>query len=283
MNRFKLRLGEGCVTERIQKKSKLKKWVLLAVALIFGLALILGLLLWNRYINKTSLIGRFETPQQQELYLLGTLHKNHFNPWVNYSMEDIVSLVENLQPEVVFIEAREQIFEEYGVVDGPIDMALVYRYCVNQGIPVEMIDWWIVDNAFQANTTSKRRDDRIFVNIDGKLKELPPRKKVLVVCGAGHFYEQSERFLEHGYEKQKLEDPAAYFDDRGKPFRYPEGVEAVWEKRVYFYAYTHPAMVSRDETLNDEIKSQFASGDHDAFYREQLEFCTLFSENALYK
>lgn len=271
------------MTDKKQKKPKLKKWVLIALALVFGLVLILGLLFWNRYINKTSLIGRFETPQQQELYLLGTLHKNHFNPWLDYTLEDIVSLVENLQPEVVLIEAREQVFEEYGVVDGPIDMALVYSYCINQGIPVEMIDWWLVDNDFRTNTTNKRRDDRIFANIDGKLKELPPETKVLVVCGSGHFYEQAKRFLAHGYEKQKLENPAAYFDGGDKPFRYPEGIEDIWEKRVYFYAYTHPVLVSRDESLNDEIKSQFTSGDRDAFYREQLEFCTLFSENTLYK
>ena len=36
---------------------------------------------------------------------------------------------------------------------------------------MEMIDSWVVDDRFQANTTNKKRDDMIFVNIDHKLKD----------------------------------------------------------------------------------------------------------------
>lgn len=86
------------MTDRTRRKSKLIKWILIVPMLILGLAVLTLSLLWNRYANKTSLLGKFETPQQQELYLLGTLHKNHFNSRLDYSMEDILSLVENLQP-----------------------------------------------------------------------------------------------------------------------------------------------------------------------------------------
>ena len=38
-----------------------------------------------------------------------------------------------MAPDVVFIEAREEYFQEYNVVDGPIDMNAFYRqqmeYC----------------------------------------------------------------------------------------------------------------------------------------------------------
>lgn len=54
-------------------------------------------------------------------------------------------------------------------------------------------------------------------------------------------------------------------------------------KRAYFYAYTLPALVGEDENLNNDIKSQFTEGNHDAFYKQQLKYCELFSNNKLYK
>ena len=74
--------------------------------------------LWNRYLNKNSLIRGFETQGGQQVYLLGTFHENHFDRWLGYSMEDVLSAVENVDPDVVFLEARESVLEEYGVVGG---------------------------------------------------------------------------------------------------------------------------------------------------------------------
>lgn len=64
-------------------------------------------------------------------------------------------------------------------------------------------------------------------------------------------------------------------------FKYPVSVEAVWEQRAYFYAYTYPDIVGQDKTLDEDIKSGFTEGDHDAFYQQQLEYCDLFSKNEL--
>lgn len=239
--------------------------------------------LWNRYLNKNSLLKKFETTGEQEVYLLGTFHKSHFNKWANYSMEDILSVAQNIQPDVVFIEAREQIFEDYGVVDGPVDMAVVYSYCIENNIPVNFIDWWVVDNNFQSNTTNDKRDDMIFSNIDKELKSIAENKKILVVCGAGHLYEQTERFLDHGFKEQKIDNKSAYFDSQDTEFKYPDRIENVWEQRTYFYAYTYPEVIRQDTTLDDKVKNEFTEGDHDAFYNQQLEFNELFLENRLYQ
>lgn len=268
---------------RIREKSKTRKKVLIGLAVVLAVAMVVLGLLWNRHLNKSNLLGSFKTPQGQGLYLLGAFHQDHFNRWFNYSMEDLLSAVGNVQPDVVLIEAREAYFEDYGVVDGPIDMAVVYSYCVEQGIPVGMIDWWVVDNDFQASTTNDKRDDMIFANIAHKLEGMGAEARVLVVCGAGHFYEQSERFLEHGFERQRLENRAEYFVGEGETFQYPAGLEEVWEKRAYFYAYTFPDVIAQDEALNDEVKSKFTEGNHDAFYKQQLEYCEWFSGNRLYE
>lgn len=280
----KKRIAErGQMVREISKKSKIRNKILIIFAIVLAAIIIVLGFFWNKYLNKNNLIGKFETPQNQEVYLLGTFHKDHFNKWLNYSMEDVISVVRNVQPDVVFIEAREDYFEEYGAVDGPIDMTVIYSYCMNNDIPVEMIDWWVVDNDFQSNTTNAKRDDMIFTNIDSKLKEVGNDTKVLVVCGAGHFYEQSNRFQNNGIEKKKIKNKAAYFDSKNIKFEYPAGTEAFWEKRVYFYAYTFPEIVGQDETLNDEIKSQFTGGNQDSFYNQQLKYCELFLNDELYE
>lgn len=239
--------------------------------------------LWNRYLNKNSLIRGFETQEGQQVYLLGTFHENHFDRWLGYSMEDVLSAVENVDPDVVFLEARQSVLEEYGVVDGPVDMAVVYSYCTQNRIPAALVDWWVVDNEYRSNTTNEKRDDRIFANISEKLKKIRSGSKVLIVCGAGHFYEQADRLLQHGARRLRLTDPGACFEADGGTFHYPENVEEVWEQRAYFYAYLYPELVGADETLSEEIKADFTGGDHDAFYEEQLEYCELFAADLLYR
>ncbi len=258
-----------------------KKAVRIVICVLFIVFAAIALL-WNHYLNKNSLLEKFITGQNQEVYLLGTFHTDHFNKWLNYSMEDMLSVVENVAPDVVFIEAREKYFQEYNVVDGPIDMNVVYSYCINNGIRVEMIDWWEVDNNYQSNTTSAIRDDHIFNNINSKLQQLEEGTKVLVVCGAGHFYAQTKRFREEGFVKKSIVDKKSYFETE-EEFRYPSGAALAWEKRAYFYAYTYPDIISMDESLDESIKVQFTGGDHDAFYRQQIEYCDLFEENILYK
>ena len=265
------------------KKAKIKKIILIALSIVLIVALAALGLFWNRYLNKNSLFEKYETPKEQEVYMLGTLHKNHFNKWLNYSMEDILSIVENVQPDVVFIEAREAYFKAFGVIDGPIDMAVVYSYCIDHDIPVEMVDWWVVDNSFKSNTTNDKRDDMIFANITDKLETIKAGTKTLLVCGSGHFYEQAERFQNNGFEKQAIRNKGAYFDSPNRAFEYPISAEKVWEQRVYFYAYTFPEIVGQDETLNDDIKAEFTEGNHDAFYNQQLKYSKLFSNNELYE
>ncbi|MCM1387143.1 MAG: hypothetical protein NC231_07440 [Bacillus sp. (in: Bacteria)] len=258
------------------KQRSVKKILVRAITGIFAVALIIGIVLWNRYLNKNSLLAKFVTEKEQEVYLLGTIHESHFNKWFHYSMEDVLHVIENVEPDVVYMEAREEYFREYGVVDGPIDMNVVYSYCLDNNITTEMIDWWVVDNNYQSNTTSTLRDDNMFNNIKDKLQSLDKHTKVLVVCGSGHFHEQSERFQKEGFIPRSISQKRKYFMSDNADFHYPPGCAEVWEKRAYFYAYTYPGLIEADDTLNEDIKKQFTDGNHDAFYRQQMEYCELF-------
>lgn len=270
--------------QKIKAKKKFHKRPVVITLLTCLTILIIGAGWFaNRYLNKTSLVRRYVTPAGQEVYLIGTFHNNHFNRWLDYSMADLLNAVENVNPDIVFIEAREEFFKDYATVDGPIDMAVVYSYCLEHEIPVEMIDWWVVDNDSKANSTNRKRDDMIFANIEGKLAENTPQARVLVVTGAGHFYEQAKRFVANGFIRKKLDRGNVYFGNKDEEFLYPASLPAIWEKRCYFYAYIFPSLIAKDETLNDETKAKWVGGDKDAFYAQQLRYNELFSGNLLYE
>jgi len=273
-------MSTDMVIER--SKKSIKNRIIILLAIVLTAIIVASGFLWNHYLNKNNLLAKYESLRGQDVYILGTWHMTHFNKWLNYSMADVLSVVEQVQPDVVFIEAREEYFLEYGVMDGPVDMAVVYGYCLENGVPTEMIDWFVVDNDFQGNSTNDKRDDMIFNNIVSKLNTYNPDIKVLIVCGAAHYHEQTKRFRSNGFEKQAIKDIASYFKNQSNPFQYPSPVQDIWEQRSYFYAYTYPEIISQDETINDEIKSQFTGGNAEAFYRQQLHYNELFLNNDLY-
>jgi hypothetical protein len=121
----------------------------------------------------------------------------------------------------------------------------------------------------------------IFLNIKNKLSNIENDKKVLIVCGEGHLYEQSNRFLDNGYITLKIKNSSELFKST-TVFNYPKDTSKIWEQRAYFYAYTYPNIIEQDTTIDDRIKNQFTCGDKDTFYNQQLKYCNYFLENKLY-
>ena len=265
------------------RKNKLGKRIRIGLLIMLLLTGVTLGFLWNRYLNKSALIAAYETPQNQRVYLLGTLHKTHFNKYLGYSMEDITSAIANIEPDNVLIEAREEMYDEYGVVDGPVDMTVAYSYCLDNEIKIGMVDWWVVDNDFKEDSTNEKRDDKIFENINRKLKTLPSKTTIMVVCGSGHFHEQSERFIANGFVRKGISNKSDIFVSKKDEFTYPDSLEDEWEKRAYFYAYTFPQIIANDPNLSDNIKSQFTDGNHDSFYHSQMAYGELFRKNLLYQ
>ncbi|SDI64430.1 hypothetical protein SAMN05421493_12123 [Pseudobutyrivibrio sp. 49] len=264
----------------MNKHFKLKK-VLICIAAVLGGVLVLVTVI---YINiKNFTVKRMQSADGQEVYLMGTFHTNHFDTISNYSFEEMLNAIENIDPDVIFIEAREENYEQYGVVDGPVDMCITYCYCQDNDIPVEMIDYWKVDNDnYKRNTTTDDRDDHIHQKIIEKLK-LYDNKKVLVICGFGHLYPQVNRLLAEGMVKEKLPHISSLFKSDDKEFKYPSSINEVWEQRAFFYAYTYPESIQEDETINDEVKAQWPIDENHSFYDSQIKYCDLFSANQLYR
>ena len=230
-----------------------------------------------------------EQNRGQEVYLMGTFHTSHFDKMANYSIEEMLNAVKNINPDVIFIEAREENFDRLGIVDGPVDMCIAYSYCQDKQIPVEMIDYWKVDNDnFKKNTTTADRDNHMHQNIMKKLKQYDD-KKILIICGFGHLYPQYDRLLSAGGKKEKIPHAGNLFkrgaegiEDSGD-FKYPTSICHVWEKRSYFYAHTYPESIQADENINDDVKAQWPVDTSDKFYNSQMKYCELFRSNKLYK
>lgn len=259
-------------------KRRAKK-VIIIISIIFILLILVAVAL---YVNlKNFTVKKVLMTDEQEIYLMGTFHSEHFKRYANYSMEEMINAINNIEPDVVFIEARESSYIEYGVVDGPIDMCVAYCYCLDNNIPVEMIDYWKIDNDFKANTTTKERDDHIHENIIEKLN-LYENQKILVICGFGHLNAQTKRLIEAGGRREYIAHMSSVFNGEISDFIYPNQICDVWEKRVLFYGHTVPKLVQEDNTLNEDIKATWIEDENDAFYNRQMEYCELFQNNELY-
>ena len=258
--------------------AKKKKRIIMISIVITLVILIVAAL----YVNlKVFTVKKVLMADEQEVYIMGTFHTEHFKRYANYSIEEMINAVKNIEPDVVFIEARENSYTEYGVVDGPIDMCIAYSYCSDNNIPVEMIDHWEITNDSKTNTTTEERDDQIHNNIVEKLADYD-NKRILVICGFGHLHAQTERLMEAGGQKQYISHKSGLFKGEKEKFVYPSELCDVWEERVLFYAHTVPQLVQKNEALNEETKAKWPEDVEGSFYNWQMKYCNLFEGNNLY-
>lgn len=256
---------------------KKKRIVTLSIIITLVILVVVAL-----YVNlKVFTVKKVLMADEQEVYIMGTFHTEHFERYANYSIEEMINAVKNIEPDVVFIEARENSYTEYGVVDGPIDMCIAYSYCSDNNIPVEMIDHWEITNDSKTNTTTEERDDQIHNNIMEKLADYES-KRILVICGFGHLSAQTERLMEAGGQKQYISHKGDLFKGEKEKFVYPGELCDVWEERVLFYAHTVPQLVQKNEALNEETKAKWPEDVDGAFYNWQMKYCNLFEGNNLY-
>lgn len=259
-------------------RQRVKKAITVILIILFLLTLT-AMILYANIRNFT--VKKVLMPDGQEIYLMGTFHTEHFRQYANYSVEEMINAINNIAPDAVFIEARENSFVEYGVVDGPIDMCVAYCYCMDNEIPVEMIDYWRIDNDWEANTTTDDRDDHIHENIMEKLN-LYEDQRILVICGFGHLGAQKERLIQSGCQNGHIPHISSLFEGEASDFTYPGQICDVWERRVLFYGHTIPRLVQADDSLDKDIKASWTEDENNAFYNWQMEYCELFQNNKLY-
>ncbi|NLG04219.1 MAG: hypothetical protein GX567_10380 [Clostridia bacterium] len=97
----------------MKSKIEWKKAIIIAstILILFLIAVI------SLYANlKNFTLNKVLMTDGQEVYLMGTFHKEHFEHYANYSIEELISAVNHIDPDVILIEAREENFLKYGVI-----------------------------------------------------------------------------------------------------------------------------------------------------------------------
>lgn len=262
------------------KMKRRKRNILIAISLIC-IVCITGIVWFECKINKTYNLVEIKSERNQEIFILGTIHNSHFNKLYRYSMEDIVSCIKNIKPDVVLIESKEETFQDCGVIDGPIDMILTYSYCIENKIPVEMVDWWQLNNDTKTNTTNEQRDDNIYTNIQSKLNNIDDNKRVLIVCGSTHRVEQSKRFVNDGYKKVQIKNRKSYFKSNSESFTYPPIMTDIIKAKIEYLENDFKKKI--ESSITDEKVKKNLYNNTDALVltlNKTLEKCII--KNCLY-
>ncbi|MGN0247713.1 MAG: hypothetical protein ACI4S1_03225 [Roseburia sp.] len=202
--------------------------------------------------NKESVVACFTTLKDQTVYTVGTIHGEHYNEERDYSIKDIESLLINIDPDYIFIEAREETLEMYDVIDGPIEMIFAYSYGKEHSIPVKLIDYWEINNDFMSNSTDDYRDNQIFLNIDKNLTEIEEGKTIVVLYGASHFYFQKPRIEMAGWSENEIDSVSALFESDTDEFVYPNCMEEEIGKKID-YAETILPEIAKENITDKKV------------------------------
>ncbi|XMB85367.1 hypothetical protein RJG79_08030 [Mycoplasmatota bacterium WC44] len=128
-----------------------------------------------------NLITKF-VEQENEIYMIGSLHGMHFQ-LENFSFLHLKAALENIQPDLLLLESCQEEIEKGNIADGPPEMLYLHLFAKELGIPVKGIDWTDLENS-KPGTTNEKRDKEIVKNIINYSKNI---KKVMVVYGASHY------------------------------------------------------------------------------------------------
>ncbi len=211
---------------------------------------------------------------------MGTIHGAHFEKSSNYSLADIQSIIDTVSPDILLVEARQETFDNHGVIDGPFEMVFAWSYAEAYGIPVRGIDWWQITEDAQPSTTTAERDDHIYENI---MSESAGYDKVLVLCGATHRTEQGERLRENGFEEMKLSGKSDYFsavspDD----FAYPVSLRAHLEDKAEWSKTAILDEITAGTAEGGEVRQQWLQNAENMVVSIERMLSELVDVNALY-
>jgi hypothetical protein len=168
---------------------------------------------------------------RQNIYILGTIHQGHFDKQNNYPLADVQSVIDEIRPDLLLVEVRQETFEKYGALDGPTEMVFAWSYANEKGIYVSGIDYWYPSLGLP-NTTFSERDDHIFDNI---ISASNKKENILVLIGCSHLFPLDRRFISHGYRRIKIANKERYFRNSSNiDFAYPDSYE---DRRDKYYDY----------------------------------------------
>jgi len=193
----------------------------------------------NEEFNKENCLTLYKPAgnNRQNIYILGTIHGGHFDKNNKYSLADIQSVIDTVNPDIILVEVRQETYDKYSILDGSNEMTFAWCYAKEKSIEVKGIDWW--SPAVQLpNTTSTIRDDNIFKNI---IEVCGNKRNILILIGAAHVIPLDERFINYKFRRMKITDKEKYFIKSDEVnFNLPKKYETELNKRDEYYQTLFP-------------------------------------------
>jgi len=79
---------------------------------------------------------------EQMIYLLGTLYHLHEHKDSVYPLSDIQSAIEIINPDVLLVEDRQDLWDDYEITYTAQELCWAWHYALEKGIAVRDIDSW---------------------------------------------------------------------------------------------------------------------------------------------
>jgi len=231
--------------------------IIILISLFFIVVVDAKLLFWY-IVDKKNIrykVVREFTNKKQKILILGTLHYMHHN-LPNYSFYHLKAVLENVKPDLLLIESRQEEINIGNLADGPLEMFYLHMIAKELNIPVRGVDWFSF-NETKPGTTNKLRDKVITENI---MKESKEYTNILVAIGATHMLVESKRLTKIGYDRQKLTRTQldSLFETKDTTFSFPDNTREYIKFRI---ERETAALTTRElpkkwkEVLENSIKS----------------------------
>ena len=204
----------------------------LILSLFFIIFIDAKLIFWYLFKKKTfkrRMIRQYKKSNITLTYL-GTLHHMHYT-FKEYNFLHIKAILENMKPDLLLIESRQEEINKGNLADGPIEMVYTHLRAKQLGIPVKGIDYFN-ETTGKPGSTNKPRDLMMFNKLTS---ELDGYHNVLVIVGATHMLMHKRMLKNHGFKRYKLskslmDDYFTYPQD--EVFAFPKALPELIQTRI---------------------------------------------------
>lgn len=219
-----------------------------------------------------EMLDLHETADGKKVYSMGTMHSIYLFRDVEYSLADLLDTIAMIDPDIVLIEAHDEYYQQYGAVDGPIEMNVACSYGESRNIPVKGIDYWLLDNDIfrKQNSTDDERDNRMFYNIYDAVEDAPKGSTVFVIYGGEHFYNEIPRMEMAGWKPVEIDAAGFYNHAERSSYVYPDRLDDVLTNTATFFRDICPELAKELITDEEVLEQYVADSINSAEMLEQL-------------
>lgn len=137
---------------------------------------------------------RLRKTSGETVYLLGTVHEQHFQKASRFPYQNLKSALDSISPDVVIVEIRPQSLIQGQWGEGPPEMPYLAALASKSNIPVKGMDYWRAD--YKSARDMEDRENQMAKLI---MESASGFHKALVFTGFSHIDGLKRRLMNQGY------------------------------------------------------------------------------------